>query len=104
MITVRSIIPPGFTQAEPAGHLAGDLRMEARQSQDLLQSPLATPLKDHCNPWGEVVQPYRKTLKLAQTRPTIATLKRNEDVPRVDCGQHPESALALRFNYVRCSN
>jgi hypothetical protein len=79
--------------------------MEARHSQDLLQSAPSHPAKRSLqHPWGEVVQPCRKTLKLAQTRPTIATLKRNEDVPRVDCGQHPESALPLRFNYVRCSN
>ena len=76
--------------------------MEARQSQDLLQSAPSHPAKRSLqHPWGEVVQPCRKTLKLAQTRPTIATLKSSEDVPGVDCGQHPETALALRPTDVR---
>lgn len=55
-------------------------------------------------PWGEMVQPRRKTLKLAETRPTIATLKRSDDVPGVDCGQYPKSALALCLNDVRSPN
>lgn len=77
--------------------------MEARQSQDLLQSAPSHPAKESLqHPGSELCspQPYYKNAETRADQTTIATLKRNEDAPRIHFDRQQESALPVRFNCV----
>ena len=51
--------------------------------------------------WRQMMVTTRQPQKMAQACTSITPLERSDDIPRVECGQYPKSALALHLNDVR---